>query len=66
MNYAFLMNVDAQVHLHVLPRYASARWWSDAEFTDPNWGAGVGHEQRVLESTLIGRLARETRGALSP
>lgn len=25
-NFAFLMNVDRQVHLHVIPRYATSRW----------------------------------------
>ncbi len=28
-NYSFLMNVDAQVHLHVMPRYSSPRTWRD-------------------------------------
>jgi diadenosine tetraphosphate (Ap4A) HIT family hydrolase len=28
-NFAFLMNLDAQVHLHVIPRYASSRRWHD-------------------------------------
>lgn len=49
MNYAFLMNMDAQVHLHVIPRYAAPRMWSGDEFTDPNWGSAFGHEQRPLE-----------------
>lgn len=27
-NYAFLMNQDAQVHVHVVPRYAQPRQWA--------------------------------------
>jgi diadenosine tetraphosphate (Ap4A) HIT family hydrolase len=34
-NYAFLQNQDRHVHLHVFPRYATARWIGGAEFTDP-------------------------------
>ena len=33
-NFAFLMNLDAHVHLHVVPRYRSSRRWHDRTFTD--------------------------------
>jgi diadenosine tetraphosphate (Ap4A) HIT family hydrolase len=36
-NYAFLQNQDRHVHLHVFPRYATARWIAGAEFTDPDY-----------------------------
>jgi diadenosine tetraphosphate (Ap4A) HIT family hydrolase len=36
-NYAFLQNQDRHVHLHVFPRYASARHIAGAEFTDPDY-----------------------------
>jgi diadenosine tetraphosphate (Ap4A) HIT family hydrolase len=60
-NFAFLMNLDAQVHLHVIPRYASPRRWHDHEFTDANWGSAFGHEQRILDSEDLQRLAGEIR-----
>ena len=36
-NYAFLQNQDRHVHLHVFPRYASARRIGGAEFTDADY-----------------------------
>ncbi len=37
-NYAFLMNVDPQVHFHLIPRYKTPRSFRGAEFTDPQFG----------------------------
>lgn len=64
-NFAFLMNVDAQVHLHVVPRYASARRWSGWDFTDPDWGGPFGNEQHQLDVEKLAVLASEVRSALS-
>ena len=36
-NYAFLQNQDRHVHLHVFPRYATARRIGGAQFTDPDY-----------------------------
>jgi diadenosine tetraphosphate (Ap4A) HIT family hydrolase len=36
-NYAFLQNQDRHVHLHVIPRYASARVLAGIEFVDPDY-----------------------------
>jgi diadenosine tetraphosphate (Ap4A) HIT family hydrolase len=36
-NCAFLQNQDRHVHLHVIPRYASARTFAGREFADPDW-----------------------------
>lgn len=33
-NYTFLMNQDAHVHLHVIPRYQSKRMFARVEFQD--------------------------------
>jgi len=33
-NYAFLMNQDAHVHLHVVPRYRGTRMFAGIEFQD--------------------------------
>jgi diadenosine tetraphosphate (Ap4A) HIT family hydrolase len=36
-NYSFLMNLDAHVHLHVIPRYVGTRRLAGVEFTDPDF-----------------------------
>jgi diadenosine tetraphosphate (Ap4A) HIT family hydrolase len=64
-NFAFLMNVEAQVHLHVVPRYASPRRWHDHEFTDAHWGSAFGDEQRVLDRGELKTMADEIRAQLS-
>jgi diadenosine tetraphosphate (Ap4A) HIT family hydrolase len=64
LNYAFLMNVDAQVHLHVIPRYAGARHWRDLVFEDVHWGSVFGQEQRILDSDALAALASEVRDQL--
>lgn len=65
VNYAFLMNLDAQVHLHVIPRYASARQWRDLLFEDAHWGSAFGHEQHVVDSDVLAALASQVRDALT-
>ena len=37
INYLMLMMVDAQVHFHVIPRYAGTREWQGREFVDVGW-----------------------------
>lgn len=65
LNFAFLMNLDAQVHLHVVPRYASPRQWHDREFADAHWGSAFGDEQRVLDRGELKMMADEIRAQLS-
>ncbi|MBD0329888.1 MAG: HIT family protein [Thermoleophilia bacterium] len=36
-NYAFLMNVDRHVHLHVIPRYVESRTVAGVEFVDADY-----------------------------
>lgn len=64
-NLAFLMNEDAQVHLHVIPRYASPRHWNGHRFKDPHWGRAFGHEQRLLELDDLQQMAREIAAVLT-
>jgi diadenosine tetraphosphate (Ap4A) HIT family hydrolase len=64
-NFAFLMNLDANVHLHVIPRYASPRRWHGREFTDVHWGSAFGHEQRILDTDDLEQLADDIRLQLS-
>ncbi|MEO7716680.1 MAG: HIT family protein [Capsulimonas sp.] len=62
-NFMFLMNQDAHVHMHIYPRYASTREFSEQVFADSNFG---GHydpaETRPLteaqQETLISCLRR--------
>ena len=65
VNFAFLMNVDAQVHLHVVPRYSSPRRWHGMDFADAHWGTAFGHEQRHLEPSELATLAGEVREQLT-
>jgi diadenosine tetraphosphate (Ap4A) HIT family hydrolase len=65
-NHAFLMNIDPQVHLHVIPRYASTRIWEDMQFHDPHWGGLFGTEQRLLSPEHLSRLSDTVRRALQP
>lgn len=64
VNLAFLMNQDAQVHLHVIPRYRSPRTWAGLVFTDAHWGSAFGPEQRPLPRELLAQLAAEIRAEL--
>jgi diadenosine tetraphosphate (Ap4A) HIT family hydrolase len=63
-NHAFLMNIDSQVHLHVVPRYRSPRQWDGKTFDDPHVGELFGTEQRVLERDELARLAAAIRDRL--
>jgi diadenosine tetraphosphate (Ap4A) HIT family hydrolase len=64
-NFAFLMNLDAQVHLHVVPRYATPRRWHDRTFTDEHWGTAFGHELETLPAWELLQLADEIRVQLA-
>jgi diadenosine tetraphosphate (Ap4A) HIT family hydrolase len=63
-NYAFLMNLDAQVHLHVVPRYRHPRQWEGVTFDDPHFGRLFGTEQRILEAATLGQLSQTIRSRL--
>lgn len=63
-NFAFLMNQDAQVHLHVIPRYRSQRTWQGRIFEDPNWGSAAGQEERRLPLDALAELAQEISAEL--
>lgn len=40
-NFAFLMNQDPEVHLHVLPRYHGQRFWKGLNFEDAHLGGRI-------------------------
>jgi diadenosine tetraphosphate (Ap4A) HIT family hydrolase len=58
VNYAFLQNQDRHVHLHVIPRYASARMVAGVAFDDPDW---PGHcdpaRQRLVDAATLDAIA---------
>jgi len=66
-NYAILGNVLRHVHLHVMPRYESAREFAGRTFRDEHWGwfAIPGREEappdvlEALATALRGELAKE-------
>ena len=37
LNYLMLMMVDPDVHFHIIPRYATSRYFEGIEFRDPAW-----------------------------
>ena len=63
-NFAFLMNEDRWVHLHVVPRYESPREWAGERFEDPHFGSLFGAEQRLLDADALLRLSRAVAAAL--
>jgi len=64
VNHAFLMNEEAQVHLHVVPRYAGPRTWRGRMFSDEHWGRVFGDEQRILAPGELRQLAEAIRAEL--
>jgi diadenosine tetraphosphate (Ap4A) HIT family hydrolase len=58
-NYAFLQNQDRHVHLHVIPRYATARGIAGVGFDDPDYPGHYrvpGPERRV-DAAVIAEIA---------
>jgi diadenosine tetraphosphate (Ap4A) HIT family hydrolase len=56
-NYAFLMNLDKQVHFHIIPRYKSRREFTGGTFVDPEFGKhyGIG-PARTLDPAAYGAI----------
>jgi diadenosine tetraphosphate (Ap4A) HIT family hydrolase len=61
---AFLMNLDAHVHLHVVPRYASPQGWRGETCSDPHYGSLFGREERLATEGPLNALASALRGRL--
>lgn len=65
-NFAFLMNVDPQVHFHILPRYRYKREFAGGTFVDPTFG---GHynvsPSRTLEDAGYDAVLSALRGKLA-
>ena len=52
-NFAFLMNLDAHVHLHIVPRYATRREWRGETYVDPHYGSLFGPEERLVTDETL-------------
>lgn len=63
-NFAFLMNVDPHVHLHVIPRYAEPRTWRRLTFRDIDYGAAMKTSPRILHHDDLIALAEAVRESL--
>jgi diadenosine tetraphosphate (Ap4A) HIT family hydrolase len=63
-NHAFLMNADAHVHMHVVPRYRAVRSWGGQVFSDSHFGSLFGTEQRVLVQRALAPARRCNPNAL--
>jgi diadenosine tetraphosphate (Ap4A) HIT family hydrolase len=58
-NYGFLHNQDRHVHLHVIPRYATARIVAGVRFEDPDYPGhySVPSPDRRVTTTVLDALA---------
>ncbi len=66
-NYAFLMNLDRQVHFHVIPRYRSPRHLAGYTFEDPDFGGHYDPDRsRDLDEAGYEAVLAALRAALSP
>jgi len=61
-NYAFLMNLDAHVHMHVVPRYAQRRVFAGTTFTDGRLGEHYDLGSRIVPVELRQMIALALRG----
>ncbi|GAB4462741.1 MAG: HIT family protein [Armatimonadaceae bacterium] len=61
-NYAFLMNIDKQVHFHIIPRYQRKREFAGGTYVDPEFG---GHYNigppRILDDEAYDAVISEMR-----
>jgi diadenosine tetraphosphate (Ap4A) HIT family hydrolase len=61
-NYAFLMNMDAHVHMHVIPRYAQPRVFAGTTFADGRLGEHYDLGSRIVPVELRQMIALALRG----
>jgi diadenosine tetraphosphate (Ap4A) HIT family hydrolase len=65
-NYAFLMNLDAQVHFHIRPRYRGKREYAGGTFVDPEFGDHYGlGPAKILEDAVYQELIGDLRKKFS-
>jgi diadenosine tetraphosphate (Ap4A) HIT family hydrolase len=63
-NYAFLMNQDTHVHLHIIPRYAEPRTFAGEIFSDGQLGEHYALTSRILRTEIRHTIATylQTKG----
>jgi diadenosine tetraphosphate (Ap4A) HIT family hydrolase len=61
-NYAFLMNLDAHVHMHIIPRYARPQVFAGAAFEDGQLGEHYDLTSRIVPIELRQAVAQALRG----
>ena len=61
-NYAFLMNLDAHVHMHIIPRYAQPQVFGGMTFTDGRLGEHYDLGSRIVPVELRQMIALALRG----
>jgi diadenosine tetraphosphate (Ap4A) HIT family hydrolase len=61
-NYAFLMNLDAHVHMHIIPRYAEPQRFAGMIFTDGRLGEHYELSSRIVPVTVRQGVAQVLRG----
>lgn len=61
-NYTFLMNLDAHVHMHIIPRYARAQDFAGMTFVDGKLGEHYDLSSRIVPVSLRQAIALALRG----
>ncbi len=57
-NYAFLMNQDAHVHLHIIPRYATSCEFAGQVFSDGHLGEHYALTSHIVSPEIRSAVAR--------
>jgi diadenosine tetraphosphate (Ap4A) HIT family hydrolase len=63
-NLMFLMNLDRHVHLHVVPRYRTARTYAGEDFADRDYGSLATTAARRMTDEWLNGLVGDLRDAL--
>lgn len=63
-NYAFLMNQDAHVHLHIIPRYKTPREFAGLTFVDESFGEHYRLSENIVPPEVREKLAAELRAQI--
>jgi diadenosine tetraphosphate (Ap4A) HIT family hydrolase len=62
-NLMFLMNLDRHVHLHIVPRYTTARTYAGEDFLDRDYAALATTAARRMSDEWLNGLVGDLRGA---
>ena len=60
-NYAFLMNQDVHVHMHIIPRYAAPRQFAGLTFDDGHLGDHYALDSRIVPIEIRQQVALALR-----